>query len=243
MAAGPGSNADVIRFELPLLCGSVYSITNTTPNSEAVDFFKGSAGSTTLLYFLNTWITLLSKIMEQLKGCDDGTKTKAFVLATMKDKAEGYTTRYFQQQMVGGLQTIATDGVTTFPTYTKLLEVLDSDNFDAEKKNKQILALLSTTNKYSEWKSPYDSSRPEDVSWKVNTKLREGDASHNSKCEPGLHYGSRALQAYYSRQNSRVTTPPISLFDKNPHNVSARLYGLRWVKSILMMWFKTSISM
>jgi hypothetical protein len=43
--------------------------------------------------------------MEQLEGSDDA--TKAFVRAMMKDKADGYMTRYFQQQMVGGLSTIA----------------------------------------------------------------------------------------------------------------------------------------
>jgi len=41
MAAGPGSSADVIGFELPaLLCGSVYSTTNTTPNSELLTFSR-----------------------------------------------------------------------------------------------------------------------------------------------------------------------------------------------------------
>ena len=68
MVAGPGSSADVIGFELPLLCGSVYSTTNTTPNSKAVDFFKGSVGSTTLLYLLITWITLLVKSWNSLKA-------------------------------------------------------------------------------------------------------------------------------------------------------------------------------
>lgn len=50
-------------------------------------------------------ITLASKITAQLEGCDDA--TKEFVLVTMKDKAGEYSmTRYFQQKMVGGLQTI-----------------------------------------------------------------------------------------------------------------------------------------
>jgi len=251
MAAGPGSSADVIGFELPLLCGSVYSTTNTTPNSKAVDFFKGSVGSTTLLYLLITWITLLviSKIMEQLKGCDD--VTKAFVLATMKDKAEGYTPRYFQHQMVGGLQTIATDAVTTCPTYTKLLEVLDSDDFDAEKKIKQILALLSTTNEESEWKSPYDSSS------RTTYRGRQIPSNISSirLSQRGRRFARLQMRTWFTLW--KQSTPSIfptkfSSISLHPQSASSiRIHttflldsiGLRWVKSILMMWFKTSISM
>jgi len=201
---------------------------------------------------LITWITLLviSKIMEQLKGCDD--VTKAFVLATMKDKAEGYTPRYFQHQMVGGLQTIATDAVTTCPTYTKLLEVLDSDDFDAEKKIKQILALLSTTNEESEWKSPYDSSS--------RTTYRGRQIPSNISSIRLSQRGSRRFARLQMRTWFTLwkqSTPSIfptkfSSISLHPQSASSiRIHttflldsiGLRWVKSILMMWFKTSISM
>jgi hypothetical protein len=180
MAARPGSNTDVIGYELPILCGSaeireMYSTTVTTPNSEVVDILKGSADSETFLHFLNTWVTCWFKIMEQLVGCDDD--TKATVQAMVKDKAEGFMKRLFQQLMVGGLQTTATNAVTTCPAYTKLLEVCDkikdllnSDVLDAEQKNEQILALLTTIDEDSEWKSPYDSSRLDDESWMAKTK-------------------------------------------------------------------------
>ena len=182
MAARPGSNTDVIGYELPILCGSaeireMYSTTITTPNSVVVDILKGSADSETVVHFLDTWVTCWSKIMEQLEGCDDD--TKATVLAMVKDKAEGFMKRLFHQLMVGGLQTTATDAVTTCPAYSKLLEVCDkikdvlnSDDYDAEQKNEQILALLTTINKDSEWKSPYDSSRPDDISWMTKSGWR-----------------------------------------------------------------------
>ena len=243
MASKPGSNTDVIGYELPILCGSakireMYSTSITTPNSEVVDILKGSADSETFLHFLNTWITCWSKIMEQLEGCDDD--TKAFVQATVKDKAGGYMTRNFQKLMVGGLQTTATDAVTTCPAYTKLLEVcneikdvLDSDDYDAEQKNEQILALLSTINEDSEWKSPYDSSRPDDVSWMTKTKQHLLDtfelARETLRMAPNANLVYIMEDAYFKHIPFEIlveyfTTQPISLFDKNPHNFTARLY-------------------
>ena len=246
MAARPESNTDVIGYELPLLCGSVeirdlYSPTKTTPNAEVVGFLKGSAGSKTLLHFLNTWITLLSKIMEQLEGCDDA--TKAFVRAMIKNKVDGYMTRYFQQQMVGDLPTTATDAVPSCCTYTKLLEVcnkikdiLESSDLDAEQMNERILALLSTINEDSEWNTPYDSDRPDYKSWMENTEdhlLYTLQSAWEMLCEsPDLNL-VYIMEAEYIKHMSDnffkkyFTLPPISLFDKNPHNFSARLYRVK----------------
>jgi hypothetical protein len=176
--------------------------------------------------------------MEQLEGCDDA--TKAFVRAMMKDKADGYMTRYFQQQMVGGLPTIATDAVTTCRTYTKLLEVcneikdvLESNDIDAEQKNERILALLSTINEDSEWKSPYDSDRPDDSSWTENIEKHLLDTFESARkmlCESPDSNLVFIMEAEYFKHmsnnffNEYFIIPPISLFDKNPHNFSARLY-------------------
>jgi hypothetical protein len=246
MAARPGSNTDVIGYELPLLFGSIeirdlYSTTITTPNAEVVGFLKGSAGSKTLLHFLNTWITLEAKIMEQLEGCDD--HTKAFVRAMMKKKVDGYMKRYFQQQMVGDLPTTATNAVTSCRTYTKLLEVcnkikdvLESSDLDAEQKNEQILALLSTINEDSEWNTPYESDRPDYKSWMENTEdhlLYTLQSAWEMLCEsPDLNL-VYIMEAEYIKHMSDnffkkyFTLPPISLFDKNPHNFSARLYRVK----------------
>jgi len=142
--------------------------------------------------------------------------------------------------MVGGLQTAATDAVTTCPAYTKLLEVcneikdvLDSDDYDAEQKNEQILALLSTINEDSEWKSPYDSSRPDDVSWMTKTKQHLLDtfelARETLRMAPNANLVYIMEDAYFKHIPFEIlveyfTTQPISLFDKNPHNFTARLY-------------------
>jgi hypothetical protein len=246
MAARPESNTDVIGYELPLLCGSVeirdlYSTTKTTPNPTVVGFLKGIASNMTLLYFLNTWITLLSKIMEQLEGSDDA--TKAFVRAMMKDKADGYMKRYFQQQMVGGLSTIATNAVTTCRPYTKLLEVcnkikdvLESNDIDAEQKNEQILELLSTINEDSEWNSPYDCDRPDYKSWTENTEehLRNMfELAWEMLCEsPDSNLVFIMEAEYFKHVSDEIldeyfTIPPITLFDKNPHDFSARLYRVK----------------
>ena len=160
--------------------------------------------------------------MEQLKGCDG--VTKAFVLATMKDKAEGYMPRYFQHQMVVGLQTIATDAVTTCPTYTKLLEVLDSDDFDAEKKIKQILALLSTTNEESEWKSPYDSSS------RTTYRGRQIPSNISSirLSQRGRRFARLQMRTWFTLwKQSTPSIFPTKFSSIYPHNFSARLY---WVK-------------
>jgi len=151
-----------------------------------------------------------------------------------------YMTRNFQKLMVGGLQTTATDAVTTCPAYTKLLEVcneikdvLDSDDYDAEQKNEQILALLSTINEDSEWKSPYDSSRPDDVSWMTKTKQHLLDtfelARETLRMAPNANLVYIMEDAYFKHIPFEIlveyfTTQPISLFDKNPHNFTARLY-------------------
>jgi hypothetical protein len=179
--------------------------------------------------------------MEQLEGCDDA--TKAFVRAMMKDKADGYMTRYFQQQMVGGLSTIATDAVTTCRTYTKLLEVcnkikdvLESNDIDAEQKNERILALLSTINEDSEWNSPYDSDRPDYKSWTEMTKnhlLHTFELAQKKFLEsPNSNLVFFMEAKYFEHVSDEIldeyfTTPPISLFDKNPHNFSARLYRVK----------------
>jgi hypothetical protein len=262
MAARPESNTDVIGYELPLLCGSVeirdlYSPTKTTPNAEVVGFLKGSAGSKTLLHFLNTWITLLSKIMEQLEGCDDA--TKAFVRAMIKNKVDGYMTRYFQQQMVGDLPTTATDAVTTSRTYTKLLEVcnkikdvLESSDLDAEQMNERILALLSTINEDSEWKSPYDSDRPDYKLWTEMTKnhlLHKFESSREMLCEsPNSNLvffsGKKSTSSMFpTKFVMSISLPPQSASSIRIHTTFLLdSIGLRWVQPLLMMWLETSIS-
>jgi hypothetical protein len=152
-------------------------------------------------------------------------------------------TRYFQQQMVGGLPTIATDAVTTCRTYTKLLEVcnkikdvLESNDIDAEQKNEQILELLSTINEDSEWNSPYDCDRPDDGSWTENTEehLRNTfELARETLCEAPDSNLVFFMEAEYFKHMSDnffkeyFTIPPISLFDKNPHDFSARLYRVK----------------
>ena len=174
--------------------------------------------------------------MEQLKGCDD--VTKAFVLATMKDKGEGYTTRYyFQHQMFGGLQTIATDAVTTCPTYTKLLEVLNSDDLT----NKSLRYFLPPTKNLN----------GNHVSWKANTKqhlLNTFESERETLCTTPNANLVYIMEAEYSKHIpdkilEYFTTPPISLFDKNPHNFSARLYWVKVGQVDIDDVVKTSISM
>jgi hypothetical protein len=179
--------------------------------------------------------------MEQLEGCDD--HTKAFVRAMIKNKVDGYMTRYFQQQMVGDLPTTATDAVTTSRTYTKLLEVcnkikdvLESSDLDAEQMNERILELLSTINEDSEWKSPYYSDTPNDKSWMENTEdhlLYTFQSAWEMLCESPDSNQVYIMEAEYFKHMSDnffkkyFTLPPISLFDKNPHNFSARLYRVK----------------